>query len=309
MVKLLINKFISGKDDISNPRVRKKYGSLSGILGIIFNILLFGAKLSVGIVTNSIAVISDAFNNLSDMGSSFVSVFGANMSGKEADKEHPYGHGRAEYIASLVIAFLIIFFGFELIKSSFLKIFEPANLELGAVSVVILILSVLVKLYMWAYNRYIGKKIKSDMILAVSKDSLFDAVATTLITLAAIVSPYFDFPVDAIAGMVVSGLIIYTGIKIAWETINILLGTGPDEEISENIEKIIKEEKSVLGSHDLLIHDYGPGRIIASVHIEVYDDLTLIEVHDMIDALEKRILNEYGVDIVIHADPIKRIKF
>lgn len=304
MINLIIKRFIPDCDDIKNPDVRKRYGILGGILGIICNLLLFVTKLVVGAASGSIAVISDAFNNLSDMGSSLVTVIGARVSGKRADKEHPYGHGRAEYISALVVAILIIVFGIELLKSSAGKLFEYEKVEMNIVSAVILILSILVKLWMWHYNRVMGRKINSELLAAAARDSLNDAAATGAIVVSAIVAGFVGFPIDGIAGICMSALIIFTGCGLVKTTADRLMGAAPDENLIAHIEEILMSEDSVLGLHDLMVHDYGPGRMIGSVHAEVPEDMQLCEVHRVIDEAEHRIMRETGVDIVIHMDPV-----
>ncbi len=304
MINVLIKKFIPNSDDISSPDVRKKYGVLGGVLGIICNLLLFLIKIIIGIIINSIAVISDAFNNLSDMGSSLVSIIGAKVGGKSADLEHPYGHGRAEYISTLIISFLIIFFGIELLRSSAGKIINAEAVSTNIISIVILGVSVFVKLWMWHYNKYMGKKINSAILLAASRDSLNDVVATGAVIISAFIAPYVAFPIDGIAGICISALIIKTGFDIAKETADRLLGAAPDEELSAKIEEYLIAEDMIIGMHGLMIHDYGPGCKIASVHAEVPANLSLVEVHNVIDGIEHKILSELSVDIVIHTDPI-----
>lgn len=304
MINLIIKRFIPDCDNVKNPEVRKRYGMLGGVLGILCNLLLFVTKLVVGAVSGSIAVISDAFNNLSDMGSSLVTVVGAGVSGKRADKEHPYGHGRAEYISALVVAILIIVFGLELLKSSAEKLFDYEKVEMSAVSVVILIMSILVKLWMWHYNRVMGRRINSELLTAAARDSLNDVAATSAIVASAIAARFVSFPIDGIAGICMSGLIIYTGCGLVKTTADRLMGTAPDENLIDHIEEILLSEDSVLGLHDLMVHDYGPGRMIGSVHAEVPEDMQLCEVHRVIDEAEHRIMRETGVDIVIHMDPI-----
>ena len=304
MINVLIKKFIPNSDDISSPDVRKKYGVLGGVLGIICNLLLFLIKIIIGIIINSIAVISDAFNNLSDMGSSLVSIIGAKVGGKSADLEHPYGHGRAEYISTLIISFLIIFFGIELLRSSAGKILNAEAVSTNVISIVILGVSVFVKLWMWYYNKYMGKKINSTILLAASRDSLNDVVATGAVIISAFIAPYVAFPIDGIAGICISALIIKTGFDIAKETADRLLGAAPDEELAAKIEEYLIAEDMIIGIHGLMIHDYGPGCKIASVHAEVPANLSLVEVHNVIDGIEHKILSELSVDIVIHTDPI-----
>ena len=304
MINILIKKFIPNSDDISSPDVRKKYGVLGGVLGIICNLLLFLIKIIIGTIINSIAVISDAFNNLSDMGSSLVSIIGAKVGGKSADLEHPYGHGRAEYISALIISFLIIFFGIELLRSSAGKILNAEAVSTNVISIVILGVSVFVKLWMWYYNKYMGKKINSTILLAASRDSLNDVVATGAVIISAFIAPYVAFPIDGIAGICISALIIKTGFDIAKETADRLLGAAPDEELATKIEEYLIAEDMIIGIHGLMIHDYGPGCKIASVHAEVPANLSLVEVHNVIDGIEHKILSELSVDIVIHTDPI-----
>ncbi len=305
MLKFLISRFVPNSDDTSNPEVREAYGTLGGVLGIVCNLILFAIKLTAGYAINSIAVVSDAFNNLSDMGSSLVSIIGARLSSKRADAEHPYGHGRAEYISALIIAFFILFFGAELLKSSVTKIFKPDAVELSAVSVGILITSVPVKLWMWHYNRVMGKKINSAILMAASKDSLNDTIATSAVIISALLAYVVPFPIDGIAGVCVSGLVIYTGIRIAHSTTDRLMGVAPDPKLTEKIEDMITGEDCVMGMHGLLIHDYGPGHKIASAHAEIPADMSLTEAHDIIDKVEHKIMSELGVDIVIHIDPIR----
>lgn len=306
MIKLIIKRFIKNNDDITRPEIREKYGIIGGVIGVICNLILFAAKIVAGVMINSIAVISDAFNNLSDLGSSLVSAIGSRMSGKRADEEHPYGHGRAEYISALIISLLIIFFGIELLKSSVSEIFNPSSIKLNTVSIILLVISVPIKLWMWSANRYMGKRINSSVLYAASRDSLNDCIATSAVIVSALVSPYVSFPIDGIAGLCVSALVIWTGIGIARQTIDSLMGKAPDVDLIESIEKMVTSGENVLGMHDLMVHDYGPGRTIASVHAEVPDNLSLVEVHNMIDTIEHRIMRELGVDIVIHMDPVPK---
>ncbi len=308
MLKFIIRRFIPNYEDIKNNEVRKKYGILAGVLGIILNLFLFVAKLVVGMLINSIAVISDAFNNLSDLGSAIVSTIGSRLSGKRADEEHPYGHGRGEYISALIIGVLIIFMGVELFKSSVSELLNPQPVHINIFSAAILFVSIVVKLWMWSYNRYMGRKINSSILLAAAKDSLNDTIATSLIIATAIVAPFIKFPIDGVAGILVSVSIVWAGISVAISTINTLIGVAPDSHFISQIEEMVMSGENVLGMHDLLVHDYGPGRTIASVHAEVPDDLSLVEVHDMIDAIEHKIMQEMGVDIVIHMDPVPQKK-
>lgn len=308
MLKFIIRRFIPNHEDVTNTEVRKNYGVLGGILGIICNLFLFVAKLVVGMIINSIAVISDAFNNLSDLGSAIVSTIGSRLSGKRADAEHPYGHGRAEYISALIIGVLIIFMGIELFKSSVSELLNPQPVNINIISALILFVSIIVKLWMWHYNRFMGKKINSVVLLAAAKDSLNDTIATALVIVTAVIAPFVAFPIDGIAGILVSLGIVWTGIGVAVSTINTLIGVAPDSQLISQIENMVMSGENVLGMHDLLVHDYGPGRTIASVHAEVPDNLSLTEVHEMIDIIEHKIMQEMGVDIVIHMDPVPHNK-
>lgn len=304
MIECLLKHFVPNYREVKNPEVRESYGVLGGILGIVCNTFLFVLKLTIGVLANSIAVISDAFNNLSDMGSSVISVIGARVGGKRADSEHPYGHGRAEYISALIISFIIIFFGLELFKGSFVKIIRPEATEFSVITIAILTVSLPVKLWMYRYNKILGDKIQSPVLAAASKDSRNDAIATSVVLLTVIVAPYIPVPIDGIAGVGMSALIVKTGVDIAKDTINRLLGTAPDAELVSKIEAYLTESDGITGMHGLMIHDYGPGHMIASVHAEVDEKRGLTEVHNIIDRLENRISDELEVDIVIHCDPV-----
>ncbi len=307
MIRFLIKKFVSNSDNINDLRVRKCYGMLCGILGVVLNLCLFATKIVIGIIINSLAVISDAFNNLSDIGSSLISVSGAWLSGKMADEEHPYGHGRAEYISALIIAMIIFIFGIELLKTSVMGIFQPTQVRFNVPAMAILMLSVLVKLWMWRYNKFVGKKIESSMLIAASKDSLFDTVSTSVVILSAFISSYTSFPIDELVGLCVSAMIIWTGVSTARDTIDRLMGKAPSKELIERIEKMVTGREQIRGLHDLMVHDYGPGRKIASVHAEFSSKLTVNEIHSIIDDIEHKIMEELGVDMVIHMDPVDDI--
>ncbi|MCA0386286.1 MAG: cation diffusion facilitator family transporter [Firmicutes bacterium] len=304
MIKWLIKKNIKDYQLTDKQSVREAYGVLAGFIGIGCNILLFVVKLILGLMMNSIAIISDAFNNLSDTGSSLVAVVGAKLSGREADHEHPYGHGRFEYIASLVISFIILLVGFELFKSSVSKVLNPEPVIFSWILTIILILSVLVKAWMYSYNHYIGKLISSSVNHATAADSLNDVIATSAVIITTILGNYIQFPLDGIAGIVVSTLVMLTGFNIAKDTVSLLLGMSPSEEIVTQIYAIINSNEFIVGAHDLKVHDYGPGRQIASIHTELSDQTNIVKAHAIVDGLEKRVLRELGIDLVIHVDPI-----
>lgn len=305
MIKFLVKLFIPNSECTDNPEVREKYGVLGGICGIICNGVLFVIKLVIGIMSKSIAIISDAFNNLSDMGSSVVSIAGARISARKPDSDHPYGHGRAEYISSLIVSILIILVGYELFKSSVKGLFNPHQVIIGPVALIFLILSVFLKIWMWNINRYMGKKINSGLLLATAKDSLNDVLATSVVIISAILSPHTSIPIDSIVGIIVSSFIFYTGYGVAKETIDKLLGQCVEEKLGCEIQNVLMANKDILGMHGLMVHDYGEGRKIASVHAEVPEDMLLTEAHKIIDEAEKKILNELNVDIVIHIDPVR----
>ncbi len=304
MTRLLIRTFIKNYQNTEDTTVRTAYGKLAGEIGIVCNALLFALKLCAGLLSGSMAVLSDAFNNLSDMGSSLVSIIGSAAAGRRADEDHPFGHGRSEYIASLIISFLIIIVGFELLKSSVGAIIENKHPAFSWLSVGVMGFSVLLKLWMFFFNRYAGRQINSPVLAAAAVDSVSDVFATGAVLVSLFVARVWQFPVDGLMGVVVSVLIMLAGYRIARDTITVLLGAPPDSALSETICRIMLEEDEIEGVHDLIIHDYGPGRRIASVHAEVSIDSDIVTIHNVIDRAEKRIEAETGVHIVIHMDPV-----
>lgn len=304
MIRLIVSKVIRDAENTQDKHVRERYGVLSGALGVLCNTLLFLTKLIIGVLMNSIAIISDAFNNFSDMGSSLVSIIGAKMSNKRPDKEHPFGHGRIEYISSFIISFLIMTVGLELAKSSVDKILHPQPVEFSWALTGILTLSILIKVWMFSYNRYLGRKINSTVLAATAKDSLNDVIATSAVIVSTVIGSFVSFPVDGIIGLLVSVLVMYTGFGIAKETVGILLGTPPSKELVEKIRDEVLKNEEIKGIHDLIVHDYGPGRVMASLHAEVPDDINIVKIHEAIDETEQRIQRELGIEVVIHMDPI-----
>lgn len=305
MIKWFIKHFVKNSDDTQNASVRESYCILAGGLGIACNLLLFALKLIVGSLAGSIAIMSDAFNNLSDIGSSAVSVIGARLSNKKPDRDHPFGHGRFEYISSLIVSFIIMLVGFELLKSSSLKIFDPEPLNFKPILVVILCLSIPVKAWMYSYNRYIGRRISSGVLMAAAKDSINDVLATGAVVVTTLLGRFFGMGVlDGIVGVAVSLMIIFSGFQIARDTVGLLLGTPPDSDTINGIVGKILAETEIHGVHDLIVHDYGPGRKLASVHAEVSDDCDIVAVHEVIDRLERCIENDMGIHTVIHMDPV-----
>lgn len=284
---------------------RQKYGTITGVVGIFCNLFLFGIKLFAGIVSSSISIIADAFNNLSDMGSSLVTMFGFRLAAKPADPDHPYGHGRFEYISAFIVSGLIFMVGFELLKSSFDKIINPSPLDLSIVSIIILAVSVAVKFFMFIYNKNIGKKIKSAAILATAQDSLNDVLTTSAILISVVIIMTTNINIDAYVGLVMSFYILWSGYKTAKETINPLLGEPIDEETAKMLEKEIMCFDGFLGIHDLLAHNYGPGRCFASVHVEVPADTDIVKCHEQIDLCEKMVFERTGILLTIHMDPVE----
>ncbi|MDO4618763.1 MAG: cation diffusion facilitator family transporter [Clostridia bacterium] len=306
MIKFLLKKFIPDYKNTQNSTVREGYGVLGGILGIILNMFLFATKLVIGFLSGSIAIISDSFNNLSDSGSSVVALLGAKLANRRPDSEHPFGHGRYEYVASLIVGFITFLLGFELLKSSGAKILNPEPTILKPIMLIILGLSALVKLWMYSYNTYLGNKISSSVLIATAKDSVSDFIATVAIIIASFLSSLFNLPVlDGVIGVIVSALIMKTGFSVAMDTIGILLGKSPEKEVVEMLKNTILEGEGIMGVHDLVVHDYGPGRAFASVHAEVPYNYDMVKVHEIIDELEHRISHETGIHIVIHMDPVK----
>lgn len=304
MFTLLCKLFIKDNKNYQDNRVREGYGKLSGILGIILNALLFLSKMIAGIFTGSISIVADAFNNLTDAGSSLITFIGFKLSSKPTDKEHPFGHGRMEYVAGFIVSMLIFLVAFELFKESVTKIITPTALEFSIVAVVILCLSIFVKLYMFFYNYSTAKKIKSSAMKATATDCLTDCISTSVILATLIIYHFTSFNIDAIAGLLVSVLIFYAGFTNAKETIDLLIGTAPDPEYVEKIARKVLSIEGIIGIHDLIVHNYGPGRQIISMHAEVDADENVNEAHDKIDNAEIILEKEFNCIAVIHMDPI-----
>lgn len=306
MVTMLAKLFIKNGDDINDPIVRKAYGTLCSIVGIALNVLLFVGKYIAGVISGSIAITADAFNNLSDAGSSAISLLGFRLSGKKPDPDHPFGHGRIEYISGLAVAALIIVMGAELLISSVGKIFNPEPVEVGLLPAIILVASICVKVYMWLYNRNIGKKISSSAMTATATDSLSDSVATAVVLVSMIITWIFKVNIDGYAGTLVALFILFAGYNVAKETLSPLLGQAPDPELVEDIENLVMSHDVVLGVHDLIVHDYGPGRVIISLHAEVDGSGDIFEIHDDIDLIERELNDKLGCFATIHMDPVEK---
>lgn len=306
MTELLVKIFIKDRDNISSPQVRGKYGILSGCVGIAVNVLLFVAKFLVGTVTNSIAITADAVNNLSDAGSCAVTVFGFHMSGKPADEEHPFGHGRIEYITAMVVSFIVLFMGFELGSQSIDKIRNPEDVTFSLVGAIVIGMSIFGKLWLALFNRKLGKKIDSPAMSAVVADSLSDIAATSVTLIALILSNFFpSLHIDGWLGIIVACFVLKAGYGIFKETLGALIGEPPTKETVTDIEEKIMSYEHVTGIHDLILHNYGPGRFFGSVHVEMPSDIDVLISHDIIDNIERDIYNETGIQLVIHYDPLE----
>lgn len=304
MITLLINLFIKNKENLSDEKVRRQYGMLSSIVGISLNVVLFFIKYLAGVISGSIAITADAFNNLSDAGSSVITLIGFQFSGKKPDAEHPFGHGRYEYVSGFIVSMAIILVGFELAKSSLAKILSPSVIESSNLTIIILLLSIAVKLYMCIYNRSISKKIGSEAMKATAMDSLSDSIATLVVLISLLVMRYTGIAIDGWSGMIVALFILYAGINAAKDTLSPLLGQVPDPKLVRQIEEIVMSHEEVSGIHDLIVHDYGPGRLMVSLHGEVAGDGDIFMIHDAIDRIENELNTKLGCEAVIHMDPI-----
>ncbi|MBQ7938371.1 MAG: cation transporter [Oscillospiraceae bacterium] len=304
MIKLLAKIFIKNSENYTDQKVRSAYGYLCGAVGIVINVLLFGGKFLAGTLSGSVAVTADAFNNLSDAGSSAISLIGFRLASQKPDPGHPFGHGRFEYVASLIISMIIILMGFELGKDSVGKIIDPVAVEYSALTFAILGVSILAKFYMFVYNRAVGKKIDSSTLKATATDSISDTVSTFAVLVSAVLCEAFDIMIDGWVGLVVAGFIMFAGISSAKETIDSLLGTPPDEEFCKKIQDIVLSHEGMIGIHDMIVHNYGPGRVFISLHAEVPSDGNFVAIHDTIDNIEHDIMKETGCLATIHMDPV-----
>lgn len=304
MIRLLSRWLIKDSQNYSDPRVRTAYGVLCGAVGIFLNLVLFAGKLLAGTLSGSIAITADAFNNLSDAGSSVITLLGFKLAARKPDREHPFGFGRVEYLSGLAVSAIILLMGVELLKTSVRKIITPEPTSFSVLGAAILGASILVKLYMAYYNRRVGRLVRSEAMRATSTDSLSDAVSTSVVLAAMILSLFTSFNVDAWSGLAVSLMIICAGFGAAKDTINPLLGQLPEPELIERIEKIVLSYPGILGIHDLIVHDYGPGRRYVSLHAEVPSVGDVMEMHDQIDLIERRLRDECDCEPIIHMDPI-----
>lgn len=305
MTEFLVRKFVKDYKKTEDTQVRTRYGLMASIVGICCNVILFSAKLLVGMLVNSISVMADAFNNLSDAASSIIGFIGVKMAGKPADEDHPFGHGRMEYIAAFIVAFLVIQVGFSFLKTSIGKIIQPEEMTFKAVSVVILLLSVCVKLWMAFFNNTLGKRIQSTVMKATAADSLGDVITTSATIVSILVYGIWGLNIDGIIGIAVSVIVMWAGVKIAKDTLTPLIGEPIDPKLYVEITEFVESYDGIIGSHDLIVHNYGPSRSMASIHAEVPNDVDIEVSHEIIDTIEREAVRKFGIFLVIHMDPVE----
>jgi len=303
-MQLLIRLFIKDYKNIQNQKVRQQYGMLGSAAGIFLNLLLFTGKFLAGMITSSIAITADAFNNLSDAGSSVLMLVGFKMAGRPSDSRHPFGHGRIEYLAGLAVSMAIMLMGIELMKSSFGKVLHPTMVIFQGISVGVLLLSIATKGWMFFFNRKLGEKISSSAMKATAIDSLSDAIATSVVVIGITISHFTGLLIDGYLGVLVAAFIIYTGYNTAKDSLSPLLGQAPDPELVADVENTVLNYPEVVGIHDLIIHNYGPGQIMVSLHAEVPCDMDVIHAHDVIDVIEFELQQKFDCEATIHMDPI-----
>lgn len=304
MTELLVRSFVRDYQNTDSPAVRERYGILSSGVAMVCNVLLFCVKLILGVISGSIAITADAFNNLSDVGSAVITFLGFKLASQPSDEEHPFGHGRLEYISGLAIAFLVLMVGVEVIKSSVEKIIHPEAVDFSLLVLGILILSILLKLWMGRFNSILGERIGSQTMKAAAADSISDCVSTGTTTLGILIARISGWQLDGILGLVAGGFILYAGYGIARDTISPLLGQRPDAQLVKDVENILLSYDIVTNVHDLVIHDYGPGRMMGSAHVEVPQSLNLLTAHDIIDNAERKVQSTLHMPFVIHLDPV-----
>ena len=305
MIQFLVRRFVKNHEDTENPDVRTAYGVLSSVVGIFCNVLLFGVKFAIGLLMRSMAVTADAFNNLSDAASSIIGFVGVKMANKPADKDHPFGHGRMEYIAALIVSFLVIEVGITFFKNSVEKIRNPEELVFSWISFVILALSVGVKLWLSFFNRILGRRIDSKVMLATATDSMGDVITTSATLISIIICRFTGANIDGIVGLIVSVVVIWSGISIARDTLEPLIGEGVDPKLYTEIKEMVESYEGIVGTHDLIVHNYGPGRSMASIHAEVPRDVDIETSHEIIDRAEREVSKKLGLFLVIHMDPVE----
>ena len=300
----IIKKFIKDSENVENEEVRNKYGTVAGIVGIVSNLLLFILKFSIGFLSGSIAITADAFNNFTDMASSAITMIGFKLASMPADEEHPFGHGRLEYLSALVVAFMVMFVGIKFVQTSFERIMNPVAVQFSLIPFILLLCSMAVKFWLGRFNKIVGEKIDSSALKAVAVDAMGDVFTSGCVVLSYLIAKFTAFPLDGYVGIVVSLIILYAGFSLIKETVSPLLGEAPDEEMVDNIVNGLLEYNIISGVHDLIIHNYGVGRCIASVHAEVPCNIDIMEIHEVIDDAEKELSKKLNIHLVIHMDPI-----
>ena len=300
----IIRRITNDSNDIKSEKVRVKVGYISGIVGIIINSLLFAVKLFVGMISGSVAIMADSFNNLSDASSCIITIIGFKLSSMPADKEHPFGHGRLEYISALIVAFMVMVVGLQFVKTSFERIFNPSEITFEMIPFILLLISILFKVFLAMFNGSLGKKIESSALKASAFDSIGDVITTSVVAFSFLASKFTKIPIDGYIGLIVSLIILYSSFSLIKETLNPLIGEAPDEKLVAGINEGVMAFDHIIGVHDLMIHNYGPGKIMASIHAEVPANLDLITVHEVIDDAEKKLSSKFNIILVIHMDPV-----
>jgi cation diffusion facilitator family transporter len=304
LTNFLIKHFIPNASDVKSPAVRQRYGVVSGVVGILCNALLCTAKIAAGLLTGAVSIVADGINNLSDGGSCVVSLLGFKMAGKPADDKHPFGHGRIEYVAGLIVSFIIVLMGVELAKTSLDKIFHPEEISFSWITPAVLGISILVKLWMCFFNRKMGDKIDSAVLRATAMDSLSDVAATSAVLAGFVIGYWARVNLDGYLGVLVALFILYTGVSTAKGTLDLLLGEAPDPEFVKQIQQEVLSYPEIIGVHDLIVHNYGPGHSVVSLHAEVPCDVDILKIHDTIDNAERDLKKKFDCEVVIHMDPI-----
>lgn len=302
--QFIVKSFIKDNKNVKDKKVRGRYGLLAGIIGVILNLMLFIIKLSVGILTNSLAATVDAFNNLSDSASSIVTIFAFKIANKPADEEHPFGYGRIEYITALIVAFMVMLVGFEFVKTSIDKIFHPSKTIFKFIPFLLIIFSMLTKIWLSIFNKYVGEIIESSALKAASFEAFSDVAISGCIAISLVLSKYFSFELDGYLGIAVAIILLYSGFRMVKETLTPLLGAAPDAELVKKIKDNVMAYDNISGVHDIIIHNYGPDRWMASIHAEVPNNIDIVKIHNIIDKAEKEISEELNIYLVIHIDPI-----
>ena len=300
----IVNIFIKNNSNVKDEKVRNSYGIFGGIVGIFINFLLFVIKFSLGLLVSSIAVMADAFNNLSDAASSLITILGFKLSSKPADKEHPFGHGRIEYLSALIVAFMVMLVGVQFIKSSFERIANPTTVTFELLPFILLFISIFLKVLLSRFNKFIGEKINSSALKAASIDALGDVFTSTCVVISFLAANFTTLPIDGYIGMIVALFIVYSGFSLVKDTISPLLGEAPDPELVNSIKEMVLTYANILGTHDLIVHNYGPGKCMASIHAEIPSDISVVTIHEIIDKAEREISTALKIYLVIHIDPI-----